>query len=499
MNKKLLRRFVCAVFALALLFAAAGCGEVGELREVFEDDGQPYELIYYMPYIDANPPQDIAPVEKALNKVLPAKLGAPTTIRIKAYPLSEYAQKVQGAITSTARFDVCFTSNEFNPYLNNVNMEAFLPLDWLLPNHAPATWAAFDEAIWDQARVNGKIYASVNEQILPRTFGYIAKSGVNLADFLAEVYPGSTPATVYSKQPDPFALLERYLDWLKENNRGAGGKIYPLHTDSTLLSWFLYDDLGTGVNVPGAVKLTDGTFRVVNQFESADYSYLVDKSYEWKEKGYLSTDVYDLEPDRTWKPGYKEDTLLRLGDPHYFTSFVIGSMNAVSSTSENPVRAMKFIELMRTDEEVHNILQYGVEDVNYIKDPEDPKRIAEFITGSGYNNSGFGWGLGCEFQSYRTEDQPVDIWEQVRAINRDTAITDLVGFSFDTTGLDTKIANCRAVVTEYESGFEKASYIDKAASLAEFRSRLKAAGADDIVAAKQQQLDAFLADRRAGA
>ena len=81
---------------------------------------------------------------------------------------------------------------------------------------------------------------------------------------------------------------------------------------------------------------------------------------------------------------------------------------------------MKFIELMRTDEEVHNLLQYGIEDVHYIKDPNNPKRIAEFISGSGYNNANFGWGLGTEFISYLQEGQEDDLWEEVQEIN-DTA------------------------------------------------------------------------------
>ena len=248
---------------------------------------------------------------------------------------------------------------------------------------------------------------------------------------------------------------------------------------------------------PGAVRVTDDTCTVVNQYESEEYKKLIKLFYDWKEKGYLDDSVsgFDLTPDTTWKPGYRTGNLLRLSNPHYFTSYVIGSMNAISSTSENPARAMKFIELLRTDEEVHNILQFGVEEIHYIKDPENPNRIGAFLPSSGYNNKNFGWGLGCEFISYLLAEQADNQWSLVKDINDNTEIPKVIGFTFDASGVKQKIADCKAVVNEYLEAFEKAQFKDKDATYAEFISRLKAAGADDIVAEKQRQLNEFLAQK----
>ena len=484
-------------FLALLAICLTSCRNVGDLEEVYEDNDDPYEIVYYMPYNDAYPPQDLISVQNKLSQVLKKKINS--TIKIIAYTYQEYTSKMSGVIAANSNFDVCFTSPDINPYVTNVQREAFLPLDYLLPNYAPKTWEAIPSEIWEQTRIDGKIYGSVNEQIFPRTYGFKATNNVILKTFLDEEYEGIKPSEVYSHISDPFSFLEEYLEWVKTKGYGAGGKISALDTASAMLANFGFDDLGTGMSVPGAVRISDTGYTVVNQFASPEYKRLVDTVYDWKEKGYIDPAVssYDLTPDSTWKPGYLSDQMIRLTESHYFTSYVVGTMNAISSTSGNPARAMKFIELLRTDEEVHNLLQFGVEDVHYIKDPDNPNRIASFITGSGYDNRNFGWGLGTEFISYLIEGQEDDLWEEVKSINQNTPMTKLIGFNFNITDsvLKQKISNCKAVVNKYLTAFEKAQFKDKDNTYQQFINELKDAGSEEVVRAKQSQLDEFLANK----
>ena len=489
-------KWLTLLLSLSMLLPVVACGgTVGDLQEEFEDDGKPYEIVYYMPYNDSNPPMDISAIEQKLSNVLTKKINA--TIKIHAYTLNEYTTKMSGIIAAGSSFDVCYTSPDVNPYLTNVQREAFLPLDSLLPKYAPETWKAIPSQIWDQARVDGKIYGSVNEQIFPRTYGYNARSAANIQDFLNEKYEGIKPAEVYEKNSDALAFLEEYMQWLKTNKRGNGGKISAINTDAILQNYYLYDNLGTGMATPGVVHLDDDTYTVVNQFETDEYKEMLDTVYDWVEKGYIDESVssYDLTPDSTWKPGYLTKNLLRLSESHYFTSYVIGTMNAISSTSENPARAMKFIELLRTDEEVHNILQFGIEDIHYVKDPTNPNRIAAFNEGTGYNNKNFGWGLGTEFISYLHEDQSDNLWEETRAINANTEMGALIGFTFEVGKLKQKVADCKAVVNEFKAAFEKGEFKNREEKYTEFINRLNAAGAQEIIAEKQRQLDEFLAKK----
>lgn len=482
-----------ALFTMCLI----SCKNVGDLEEVYEDNDEPYEIVYYMPYNDAYPPQDLASVQNKLSQVLKKKINS--SIKIVAYTYQEYTSKMSGVIAANSNFDVCFTSPDINPYVTNVQREAFLPLDYLLPTYAPKTWEAIPDEIWQQTKIDGKIYGSVNEQIFPRTYGFKATNDVIIQTFLNERYEGIKPSEVYSHITDAFAFLEEYLEWVKTKGYGAGGKISAIDTASAMLANFGFDDLGTGMSVPGAVRVTDNTYTVVNQYDSPEYKKLIDTVYDWKTKGYIDSAVsaFDLTPDSTWKPGYMSDRMLRLSESHYYTSYVVGTMNAISSTSQNPARAMKFIELLRTDEEVHNLLQFGVEDVHYIKDPDNPNRIASFITGSGYDNRNFGWGLGTEFISYLIEGQDDDLWEEVKSINKNTPMTKLIGFNFSVTDsvLKQKISNCKAVINKYITAFEKAQFKDKDSTYQQFMKELKEAGSEDVIKAKQSQLNAYLANK----
>jgi putative aldouronate transport system substrate-binding protein len=230
-------------------------------------------------------------------------------------------------------------------------------------------------------------------------------------------------------------------------------------------------------------------------YRNAEYDEMLSFVYELKDGGYLNPNLgesnYDIVAENNWKPGYRTGNTGRLGNPMYFTTYIMGTMNAISSTSENPARVMEFLELLRTDSDIHNTIQYGIEGEHYILDDNNTNRIAEFI-GSGYNNAQFGWGLGSEFISYLQPNQPDDLWEQVKSINAQTEMTPLIGFQFDPTPVRQKIADCRAVASEYMTALQQGQYKDKDAALAEFREKLKKAGCDDVIAEKQRQLDAFL-------
>ena len=145
MKRKCIGLILCLLLCGSIFLT--GCGDVGELQEDFEDDGEFYKLTYYMPYNDAYPPQDLATVNKALNKILREKINAEG--EIIAYTLNEYATKVSGAIAATVPFDICFTAPQINPYQTNVDREAFYPLDKLLPKYAPQTWASIEPELWD--------------------------------------------------------------------------------------------------------------------------------------------------------------------------------------------------------------------------------------------------------------------------------------------------------------------------------------------------------------
>ncbi len=81
-----------------------------------------------------------------------------------------------------------------------------------------------------------------------------------------------------------------------------------------------------------------------------------------------------------------------------------GSMTAVSATSKNPARVMKFLNLLNTDPYVKNLVIHGIEGKHYTK--IDDKTVQP-IEGSGYSLYTNSWSIGNVFLDYiLPEDDP---------------------------------------------------------------------------------------------
>ena len=80
-------------------------------------------------------------------------------------------------------------------------------------------------------------------------------------------------------------------------------------------------------------------------------------------------------------------------------------------------------------------------------------------------------------------------WEDEQ--NHSAASSPAMGFSFDPSGVQTQYTAVSNVIKQYLPGLSCGS-VDPKETLPEFRKALKDAGYDDILSAKQEQLDAWL-------
>ncbi len=97
-------------------------------------------------------------------------------------------------------------------------------------------------------------------------------------------------------------------------------------------------------------------------------------------------------------------------------------MQAISSTSKNPARVMKFMNLLNTDPYVKNLVVHGVEGKHYNK--IDDKTIKP-IAGSGYSLYTNTWAIGNVFLDYLIEGDDPDKHEKLKAYN-DRAVDSVV-------------------------------------------------------------------------
>lgn len=496
MKKRFLMLLLCiGAFCMALVGCGSNKGTNGSNSDVLVDDESEHvELHYWIAVESASVPKDISLVEAEVNKIVEPAINA--TIKLHAVVVSEYESRMQLMINAGDEFDLCFTSPWLNKYSRCVELEGFYDITDILPEYAPNTWKIFDEDIWSAARIDGRIYGSINRQIMPRTAGLTLdkemyeRSGMTEADF-------QTPEG-----------LTKFLEFCA-NNGADMTNLTQAYDPQGLMALLQFNDL-YGANTPGVVDLSeDGdSYKVINQFESEKFKEALAYPVEWYKKGYINSDVLTKSFDfsksyglymSTWKPsGAGEDTARRngreticipVGPSINYSNWTASTMTAVSATTVNPVRAVKFIELLNTNAELYNLMAYGIEGRHYTKLDENH---IELVADSGYSVN-VAWEFGDQFQSYLLPGYESDVWEQTDKVNNEAENSPVLGFVFDPSPVEIEISNCQSVYTEYWNALVSGVYGDATnEKLDAFISRLKENGSDKIIEEMQRQLDEWL-------
>ncbi len=288
---------------------------------------------------------------------------------------------------------------------------------------------------------------------------------------------------------DSVSDLKGFLTWVKANKEGV-----------TPFAGF-YNDLDVRyMNYDAAGRALSGEFSLVgdynknsasiadaeNLFANADYKKDITALAEMYYAGLFGSadaEKYAV----TVKTG---DIEAMAADSENFDIVVLDSVAAEPETLSNCVfsvskycadftRAMEVITLLNTSDEIRNLLQYGIENVNYEVDPETKEltRLNNEYMMDIYKT-------GNVYMAYAEEDMPVNIWEISKQINLASGPDAANAFGGFTVPADTPAE------TDPESGetTKEALTVDASAAvaLAEASEAVYAAltGAADITAFK---------------
>jgi putative aldouronate transport system substrate-binding protein len=466
-----------------------------DTTEKDESESVKKELITLTYYYMGDTQPDEALVEEEMNKILVEKINA--KIDLIATPGDSYENKIKLMAGTQETFDLCFTSSWALNYVSNSSDGIFADITDLLPTKAPELWASMKAEWWDAARVNGKIYGVMNQQIFARQSGF----------WYDDVY-----IQKYSQDPNELNTFRKFADYLlmlKENEPAE---------NTTYMTWKL-ECLGqlkemkgwenvSGSDVPGSIMSDGSNTTIFNEYATPEYRELVFLAKELQEKGVIAKDVLTAATiDRTQlkaspamiAPGNAESearnngmekiVMVPVGNASLTTNNVTATMTAVSATSRDIERSVELLNLINTDKELYNLLCHGIEGKHYTK-VGDNKWAP--IQNSQYNPNS-DWMFGCVFNSLIQEASADDLWEQTKEINNNAQVSVLMGFVFDNSQIKTEEVNCKAVIDEYRDTFAAGLYGDDTeAKYNEFLDKLNAAGLDKVLAEKQKQVDAFL-------
>jgi len=459
------------------------------------DELKPHKLTLVYP---GTPQTDEAVVEEALNKLLTAKINA--TIDLMPIDWGAWDDKVNLMIAGRDVIDIYFTA-QWNGHANNVSKGAFLPLNDLIDQYGQGIKETLDPAFLEGAKINGKNYGVPTNKELASAGGIVYRKdvadelGIDMSAVKEPKDLDAVYAVVKEKRPD---LVPLYTN----------GAVFNAHYFGN------YDFLGDST-IPGALLKDENGTTVAPVEDSARYQDYLKLARDFYVKGYINADAATTQvaPQDAWnagkvfstiepmKPGKDAEIASAAGIPGktaqiimtsktVATSETAGSMLGISSTSTNPERAMMLINLLHTDKEINNLLNFGIEGVHYTKNGEiisPTGKTADYAPGSA-------WMFGSQFLNYVWDTEAPDKWEQFKAFNEGAISSPALGFVFDSEPVKSEVGALANVIRQFQKAVETGS-VEPEQGLKEYRQALKDAGIDKVIAEKQKQFDDFLASK----
>jgi putative aldouronate transport system substrate-binding protein len=444
----------------------------------------------YPQFTSQSPDQGL--VEAAVSKITQEKINA--TMKLMVLDFGAWADKINLMNAGGEQYDLVYTANWTNDYYKNVSNGQFVALDDLLPNLAPGYWKSMPVTTWQSAKVNGKLFAGINQQMFPKTWGYLARKD------LAEKYKLDTSAT--NRWPD----VEPWLDAVTK-----GEKIVPWGQQSFLYVQEIYSSAPVDDGIGWIqVHKDDKAAKVENYWTTQDFASTWDLMTKWYKAGYFPKDAITEDVSRTeWKAGKHAiginpvtkpkgeseakavlgyDVVLKSLSPAILTTAgITATLTGLGRTTNNKETAAKWLELVNTDKPTYNTLCFGIEGKhwNWL---DKSKEVIEQVKNTTYNPT-TDWMFGNQFNAYYRDEASVGAWDETKKINDSATPSPTLGFVMNRDPVKNEIAAVSALVTQWLPFGPKAP---QTADLPKLVDQMNGAGATKIITEMQKQIDAWL-------
>lgn len=515
MGKKVLALLLVGMLSVLTL---VGCGEVEKQTEDQTQDtetalsyngqdvSEPVELVMY--YI-GDPSEDQETILEEVNKILKEKINA--TLVLKNMSLSDYTTKYSLAIASGEDIDLMYTST-WCFYQTEATKGAFEEItDEVLQNCMPLHFEKQAKASWDQAKVGGKAY------FVPVNNSYVTARAILIRGDLREKYGLEKLAGV--------ADLEKYFAAVASDPDSGVSFGYDASQNNEIMREMIGFYGNDWVTIGGAIQnyftykysenvTADDLFWI---YETEEYKEYAEMMKSWADQGFWSksaiannTDVQEAFKNGTsasfvqnmatvgaaasavmdthpeWQPEIYDLT----PEAHRFFGAYTGDGVAVLATSKNKERAFMALDLMKFDEEIYNLIRYGVEGVHYNKVGDDLWSPAEET--SKHTDSGWCWGLKNSLYERSRED----IFPDQASINNEWNEKAVEGptatFVFDDANVKNELANLQSVYTQYVPLLDLGLVDDVETTLKEFNQKAEEAGLEKVLEEAQAQMADYL-------
>ncbi len=488
------KKIVCVALCLLMLLPVlVACKKEDAVSEIVDEASKTTCTLNV--WLMAEPGMDMAQAEKvaeAINKVTKAKYR--TKLNFKFFSEAEYYDAVEAAFAwEDANNDSRIMTGKEDEtgakgYINEYGMvELVYPeiaeneVDILFigdfekySTYIGNRWlAVLDGQIQDRQELSATINptlltaARYDKQIygVPNNHGAGHYTYLQVRTDLLEEYADFRQGTTLYD-----TAFQGFLDYVYRTYGDPAEKIYPIYSETGTIDLNFYHYWNFAVNdETGGVSAMPETFSIfgdsysgktqlgnVNLLGDRDYMRsLAAKVYYEHTDGYITTDATANYAVRVVKGGLAEKqaaeeagyTVIQMEGPTLRNADVYSSMFAVGARSYSVKRSMEIITYFNTDEEIRNLLQYGIRDVNYslstkrIEGLEYP--YITFLPGNGYRMDVAK--TGNQFLAYPVGEENAQQWEADKEQNLELTKYPGLGVHLDQTLYKLNLKNVRII------------------------------------------------------
>lgn len=414
--------------------------------------------------------------------------------------------------------DLVGTATDWLNAWPNAKDGAFLELtEELLSTYAPKTWAQVPAEDWDKCKLDGKIYLMPEDNYAQ----WVNHGFMYRGDWAKEA--GLTNGA------HSWADMRTYFQYVKDNKehvipwdaQGSGTSIF----DALAGGWLTSHS--NSINVEGLRvglfygESPENPYKLTRYFlEGDELVNFAKEMKEWNDAGFWRQDVLnnsistrdefyigntgaDQHHTETWygtvRPRMDKDNPGSDVGFFYFgeeTGNVV-SMNithgamAVAAKSKNPERALMVYDLLRNDEEIYRLFNYGIEGKQYVIDENGYRAWPEgYVEDTDKSTTNFWWGRNDDLE-LRDARRAWDLYLPLVDIYNQKAVDYPYGqVVFNLDPIDGQLNNLSNVYNTYMAQIAFGKAADPEAYVAEFRNALKAAGYEEVIAEVESQLAA---------
>ena len=498
------KRILAAMLTLSMVVSMTACGnsEAGGSKDSAKNNGNGDEPYTVTMVLNGSTQPDEERIEQKINEILEPELNA--NLDIVVLPWASASQQLQLMLSGDEKIDVFYT--QATNAVQYMNAGQIVDMSELIDKYGTNIKQIYGEDIAKINQIEGFVYGVPNQ---------IERGSIPAIFMRKDLVEKYNIDTTQIKEPKD---LESVFETVKAGEPDMTMLYSSSESDAPLTRLFRGDTLSDS-NYLGVLMDQTNSTKLENFFATDWFKDTTTMLHNWYQKGYISQDAGTN--TENWRTVCKAGNLFSLffsyhpGTPVEFESStgydfeivpfynepIINSSSyngvtfSIAQNSENPEKTMEVLDYIYGSSEIMNLLNWGEQDKDYVIEDAD-NGIINFPEGITSDNAGYnlnlGWELPNQFIAYKWTGSDPQLWEKMEEFNGSAKSSKAVGFLFDSSNYSSEIAALSNIVKQYSGALYSGSG-DPDELIPELLEALDDAGINEVIQAKQEQLDAFLA------